>query len=242
MDDTTSNPYEAPRADLNAQAVPAGDSGSLEDALAGRYDFAIGDVLREAWAKTSGMKGAFWGAAVLMYLAYMAIAVVGALVLKGSAVLSMGFNIVLGAIAPVLFLGLLSIGIRRAKGLNVAFETGFGSFNRASTAFIAGLLSTVLIYVGLFLLIIPGLYLAIGYSMAMALIVDRNLTPWQALETSRKAVSKRWFQFFGLFFVMGLLVIVSMIPLGIGLIWTAPWSVNVIGVAYRRTFGVAQTA
>jgi hypothetical protein len=242
MDDTTSNPYEAPRADLNAQAVPPGDSGSLEDALAGRYDFAIGDVLREAWAMTSGMKGAFWGAAVLLYLGYMAVALVGGLLLRGNAILNMGFNIVLGAIAPVLFLGLISVGIRRAKGLSVRFETGFGSFNRASSAFIAGLLSTVLIYLGLILLVIPGIYLAVGYCMTMSLIVDRDFTPWQALEASRKAVTKRWFQFFGLFFLVGVLVVVSMLPLGIGLIWTAPWSVNVIGVAYRRTFGVAQTA
>jgi uncharacterized membrane protein len=84
--------------------------------------------------------------------------------------------------------------------------------------------------------------LAIGYCMTMPLIGDRNLRPWQAIETSRKAVSKRWFQFLGLFLVVGLLVLVSMIPLGLGLIWTAPWSINVIGVVYRRAFGVAQTA
>jgi hypothetical protein len=41
--------------------------------------------------------------------------------------------------------------------------------------------------------------------------------------------------------VVGLLVGLSALPLGIGLIWTAPWGINVIGVVYRRTFGVAQT-
>jgi uncharacterized membrane protein len=78
--------------------------------------------------------------------------------------------------------------------------------------------------------------------MTYPLIVDRRLTSWKAMETSRRAVTKRWFQFFGLLIVVGLLIAVSAIPLGIGLIWTAPWSVNVIGVVYRRTFGVAQAA
>lgn len=238
----TSNPYEAPKADVNAQPVMPGDSGTLEDALAGRYKFEIGDVMREAWGMTSGMKGSFWGGAILLYLAYMAIAVVGGLLFKGSQALSMVFNIILGAIAPVLFIGIVSMGLRRAAGMRVAFETAFGSFNRAAPAFIAGLLSTLLTYVGLILLIIPGIYLAIGYCMTMPLIVDRNLPPWQALEASRKAVTKRWFQFFGLLFVVGLLVFLSALPLGIGLIWSLPWAINVVGVVYRRVFGVVQPA
>jgi hypothetical protein len=241
MDETTSNPYEAPKADLNAQAVNPGDSGSLEDALAGRYSFEIGDVMREAWGLTSGMKGAFWGGAILLYVAYMAAVLIGSFLFKGSAVLSMGFNVILGALAPVLFLGLVAMGIRRAGGLRVGFDTTFGSFGKAASAFIAGFLSTLLTYLGLILLIIPGLSLAIAYCMTMPLIVDRNFTPWHALETSRKAVGKRWFQYFGLLFVVGLLVALSAIPLGIGLIWTGPWAVNVVGVAYRRTFGIAQT-
>jgi len=238
----TSNPYEAPRADLNAQPVNPGDSGTLDDALAGRYQFAIGEVMSEAWGMTSGMKGAFWGGAILLYLAYMAIAVVGGLLFKSSTALNMAFNIFLGAIAPVLFIGIVSMGLRRAAGMRVAFETAFGSFNRATPAFIAGLLSTLLTYLGLILLIIPGIYLAVGYCMTMPLIVDRSLSPWQAMETSRKVVTKRWFQFFGLLLAVGLLVFVSALPLGIGLIWSLPWAMNVVGVVYRRVFGVVQPA
>jgi hypothetical protein len=48
MSDVPNNPYEAPKADVNAQASDSGPSGSLEDALAGRYDFDIGQVMREA--------------------------------------------------------------------------------------------------------------------------------------------------------------------------------------------------
>jgi uncharacterized membrane protein len=242
MDDTTSNPYQAPKADLNAQEVNPGASGSLDDALAGRYNFEIGDVMREAWGMTSGMKSSFWGGAILLYLAYMAAALIGALVFKNSAALRMVFNILLGALAPVLFIGLVAMGIRRAAGLRVAFDTAFGSFDKAGTAFIAGLLNTLLTYIGLILLIIPGIYLATAYCMSLPLIVDRKFTPWQALETSRKVVTKRWFQYFGLMLVVGLLVFLSAIPLGIGLIWTAPWAINVIGVVYRRTFGITQTA
>jgi uncharacterized membrane protein len=242
MNDATPNPYEAPRADLNAQQVTPGASGSIDDALAGRYRFEIGDVMREAWAMTSGMKGAFWGGAILLYLAYLAATFVGARIFRVSPGLGIVYHAALAAIAPVLFLGLVGIGVRRAAGLRVAFETAFRSFDRAIPAIIAGVLTTVLTYLGILLLILPGIYLSISYCMVMPLIADRDMSAWRAMETSRRTVSKRWFDFFGLLFLMGLVIFASMLPLGLGLIWSLPWAINVIGVVYRRVFGVVQTA
>jgi uncharacterized membrane protein len=134
------------------------------------------------------------------------------------------------------------MGVRRAAGLPISFATAFSCLDRVLTVFLASLLTTLLTYIGLFLIIIPGIYLAIAYCMTMPLIADRRLGPWQAIETSRKAVTKRWFQYFLLLLVVGLVVFVSALPLGIGLVWTAPWAINVIGVVYRRTFGVVQTS
>jgi hypothetical protein len=242
MTEVPNNPYEAPKADLNAQPAQVGQSGSLDDAIAGRYNFDIGEVMREAWGITKGMKGSFWGAALILYAIVFVVAFVGGFIFGNNVVGRVVLNIFVAAASSVLGVGIVMMGVRRAAGLPVSFSTAFGYFDRALNVFLAILLSTLLIYVGLVLLIIPGVYLAIGYCMTMPLIGDRNLRPWQAIETSRKAVSKRWFQFLGLFLVVGLLVLVSMIPLGLGLIWTAPWSINVIGVVYRRAFGVAQTA
>lgn len=241
MSEVIGNPYEAPKADVNAQAFAPGPSGSVEDAVAGRYDFEIGQVMSEAWDLTRGMKASFWGAAAVVYALFLVLALIVGAVAGKSVVIRVFMNIVTGAISPVLMMGLLLIGIRRAVGLPISAGTAFGCLDRAVPAMIAGILTTVLTYVGLALLAIPGIYLAIAYIMTMPLIVDRRLPPWQAMETSRRALSKHWFKFFGLMILMGLIILVSAIPLGIGLVWTAPWSVNVFGVAYRRTFGVAQT-
>ena len=241
MSDVTNNPYEAPKADVNAQAVAVGPSGSLEDALAGRYNFEIGDVMREAWSLTRGMKASFWGAAVVVYAILIVLALVAASLAGKGRVTQFIPSILLGALGPVLFIGIIMMGVRRAAGLPVSAATAFSCLDRALTVFLASLITTLLMYIGFILILIPGIYLAIAYCMTMPLIADRRLTPWQAIETSRKAVTKRWFTFFGLMLVVGLVIFGSALALGIGLIWTAPWSINVIGVAYRRTFGVAQT-
>ena len=69
-------------------------------------------------------------------------------------------------------------------------------------------------------------------------VVERGLTPWQALEASRKAITQHWFKVFGLFLLLGLITLISAIPLGIGLVWTIPLFVIAMGVLYRTIFGV----
>jgi len=100
----------------------------------------------------------------------------------------------------------------------------------------------LLVYLGMFLLLIPGLYLAVAYLLAIPLVVERGLAPWQALETSRKAISQHWFKVFGLFLLLGLITLVSAIPLGIGLVWSIPLFVIAMGVLYRTIFGVVPPA
>jgi hypothetical protein len=81
----------------------------------------------------------------------------------------------------------------------------------------------------------------IAYTGAVPLVVDKGLSPWQALESS-KAITHKWFTVFGLFFGVGILVTLSMIPVLLGLIWTIPWAILCFGVLYHRVFGVSSVA
>ena len=64
------NPYEPPKAELDA-APASGQLASIENAVAGRYDFQVGDVMSEAWRLVKGMKASFWGAAIVVGLIYL---------------------------------------------------------------------------------------------------------------------------------------------------------------------------
>ena len=95
----------------------------------------------------------------------------------------------------------------------------------------------ILVAIGFLLLVLPGIYLMVAYSLAMPLVVEKGLSPWQALEASRKAITKSWFRFIGLGLAIMVIMIVSMIPLGIGMIWTIPMAMIAFGIAYRNIFG-----
>ncbi|HEY6477871.1 MAG TPA: hypothetical protein VI456_14945 [Polyangia bacterium] len=221
-----------------------GTPGSIEDAIAGRYEFDIGDVMSEAWRLVKGFKGTFWAAAILIYLmalvsgfiwARISIAVFG---VQHNGIGPAIFNGLIGTFMMPLFAGVTAMVVKRAAGMPVSFSTAFAYLGKVPVLAVAGLLTTLMTYLGFALLIIPGIYLAVAYVMTMPLIALNNLGAWQAMEISRKAIGRRWFDVFGLNLRVGLLVMLSALPLGIPLIWTMPWAALVVGVLYRRIFGL----
>ncbi len=233
------NPYEPPKVEMTV-VRPAGPDGAIEAGLAGHYEFEIGEVMSEAWGLTKGFKGSFWGAIVLIGLVQR-VATWGILAALGQdhIVWRIGVGMLVGALTAPLSLGLTMMCVRRAAGLPATFSTAFAYFDKAGPAIAVGLLTSLFTGVGLVVLIVPGVYLMVAYTMAQPLIGDRNLGAWQALETSRRAVSHEWFRLAGLLFVVGLLTGLSALAGVIPVIWTLPWAMLVLGVIYRRIFGVA---
>lgn len=245
--------YAAPSSTLTE--TTAIDQGSLDRAIAGDYRFEIGATLSEAWARTKGAKWKIHLALLLYVVLYLVIMGVSMLIvglLFGSAAVtgdeSAGAGAAIaGSVIPQLLMmllgtplaaGLAMIGIRRAADAPFGPGQVLAYFHRMLPLFITQLLMMVLIMIGFLLLILPGIYLSIAYLLAMPLVVEKNLGPWQALEASRKAISKRWFAVFGFVIVLTLINIVAAIPLTIGLIWTLPMSLIAYGILYRNVFGV----
>jgi len=109
----------------------------------------------------------------------------------------------------------------------------FSGFGRLGQVFVASLLMSLLIVFGFLLLILPGIYLTIGYSLTLPLILDKGLGPWAAMEASRRVIHQKWWQVFGLYVVMYVIYFVSCIPLGLGMIWTIPMFFSLTGVLYH---------
>ena len=244
-----SNPEPSSGADL-----PTDDSvnkyGSIEIGISGTYVFSINDIIKEAWEKTEGTKVTLNVAATLYTLLYMlAIFVIGGVFSMAglaSAENSMTVLVVSSVLQQLLLLfftlplsmGLFFIGLKRSVSVHATSSEIFNYFGLVVPMLVTTVIMQLMLAAGFFLLVIPGIYLAVAYYMALPLVIDKKLSPWQALETSRKAVSRRWFSVFGLFLLLAVINVVAAIPLGIGLIWTLPMSVIACGILYRNMFGV----
>jgi hypothetical protein len=96
-----------------------------------------------------------------------------------------------------------------------------------------------LLLVGL-LLLIPFIYLSISYMFAPLLVVDRRLGAWQAMETSRKLIGKRWWGWWGFSILVGLIQMVGFFACCIGLLISLPVGYCAIAAAYEQVVGVSQ--
>lgn len=237
----TENPFRPPESELREAFDHSG--GSLESGLRGDYELQIGEILKEAWRRTSGLKGSFWGGFIVMYLLLLVIgAGVGFLIgvssqdLESPAI-GLAFQLVLMAFIYPMVTGFIMMGVHRSVDLPVSFTMIFDYWPRTLTILLASILMLVLTWIGLILLILPGIYLTFAYVLALPLIADRHLGAWRAMETSRKAVTKHWFKVFFLLLCLLPIHLLGIITI-IGWIWTFPMFLNVFGILYREVFGV----
>lgn len=111
----------------------------------------------------------------------------------------------------------------------------------AVTILLAGIAQMAMILAGLLLLIVPGIYLAVGYAFVLPLVLDRQLPVWEAMELSRKTVHQQWFPAFGLLLAAGMLIFISARAYGFGLVLTLPLCTAALMFAYEDLFGSSQS-
>ncbi len=224
------------------------DQGSLERAVAGDYEFTVGEVLNEAWEKVSGSKLQIVGGMfIYLIIASLATGFINFFISadkfynSGQMWLGAVTDILIGFITlPVtvpLYVGVLLLGYAKANDQEVNIQSIFDYYVIVWPLVFAAFLVTVFTYIGLILLIIPGIYLAVSYTFVMPLIIDKKLDVWGAMEVSRRAVTTHWFTVFGVNFSIMILMLLSLFTLGIAMIWTLPLALIAQGVMYRKIFG-----
>lgn len=199
-------------------------------------------ILKAAWTMVAGVKGAIWLGVIVLFATLFGVEAAATLLVPfaaafGGETLAVWLQIMVQLAGTVLFLtflaGLYTIGVRRICGSHYSWRTVFSGFPCIGRIGVAGILMSLLIASGFVLLILPGIYLAVGYSLALPLMVVKRYGPWEAMEASRRLIHPRWWQVFGIYILMYLIYVLSCIPFGIGLFWTVPMLFTLTGVLYR---------
>jgi len=86
---------------------------------------------------------------------------------------------------------------------------------------------------GILICCLPIIYLSISWAFTFVLIIDRGLSPWTAMEVSRRVVTKQWFRVFFTMLLGGILAMLGLIGLIIGVFFTMPLAVGALLCAYE---------
>jgi uncharacterized membrane protein len=203
-------------------------------------DWQIGQVLKTAMEKQVGFKWSYMAPFLIYLIITSVIAVLqDATVGTGEGVAASLTQVIVNILVYPLGIGLGLLGIRRAAGKDTPLSTLWEPYSQFIPLVVMLVLMGLLIVGGFFLLVLPGIYLAVAYSFAPYLMIEKNMGVWEALETSRKAITPCWWRYFGLLLIAVLLFIVGTIPLLIGLVWVLPIMAIAIGEVFVATFETA---
>jgi uncharacterized membrane protein len=142
----------------------------------------------------------------------------------------------------VLLTGPLTAGFFiAARKINKNEPYDFGTFWKGFDFFVPlmlyTLISTILGILAFIALIIPGIYLVVGWVFAVPFIVFGNMEFWDAMEYSRRLVTKRWWNLFGFLILLVLINIAGALVFFVGLLFTIPVTYCALYAAFEDIAG-----
>ncbi|MEL6457775.1 MAG: hypothetical protein AAFX46_11135 [Cyanobacteria bacterium J06636_27] len=155
--------------------------------------------------------------------------------LQGIATIASWANVVLN---PIFYAGFDIVALQIAKNRPIDFSDFFRGFNQFLQIFLVHLISNILIVIGCWLLIIPGIYLAVAYQFSSLFVIEKKLSFWSALEASRKLITKQWFSFLLFGIALFLLNVAGVLALGIGMFVTFPLTLCIVVAAFEDIVGL----
>jgi len=136
--------------------------------------------------------------------------------------------------------GFILVAFYLSTGKQIFFEDFFDGFKHFAGLLLFTLVSVILIFLGIIALILPGIYLVVGYVFTPFFIIFSRMDFWNAMETSRKLVHKEWFSIFGFLIVLLFINVLGVMALGIGLLITIPLSYCALYAAFDDIVGVSK--
>lgn len=224
------------------------------------YDFNIIDIIKTGFKFTKGFKAIAWKLMIIYAIVAYSIYLICWLFLPSAELNSEQFQqnfkiigfISIPILAP-LMAGFDMTIINYLRGKDVSYKSIFNYYNiiwelslaSLSVHFINTVVSFIVNAIGIYLnlawfnklALILSITIAVIYMFTLPLIADKRLKIWDAMELSRKAVFAHFFKIIILYLFLILIMTVSAIPLGIGLIWTLPMILIVFyALLYRIMF------
>lgn len=141
------------------------------------------------------------------------------------------------AIIIILFLPFLLINLKTFIELVPYFESNSWVGNEEAIGeIVKSMLNPTNMVISLitFILIIT---LTVLWLFRNYFIVIFDAQAWESLEASRKITAKNFWLLLGFGFVMSLVIIISVIPLGLGLFFSLPWSMGATYSAFAQITG-----
>lgn len=245
----------APLAPLGAGPVPGAPPPSPETVLNRDYDLDIGSCVSRSWRLVTQH---FWPVVGSYFLVLILQLVIGQIMnlfdkhavlelsaawrqehrIPAQAAVTVGvFSLIPMLIGFLFNAGLFNYYLKLIRGQPTDIGDVFSGFSAvAGQILLAGFFSALLSLIGLLFCVLPGIYLSVGWAFVLPLVIDRRMNFWEAMELSRRVVTKHWFLVFALLVVLGLMAIAGALACCLPLLFSVPLCWVALMYAYEDIF------
>ena len=215
------------------------------------YDLDIWSCIRRAWELMKANFGPMIGISLLVFLAMgglnqlidlpardaMNDAVKGQFTAHG-AMLIIVTTLIDMPFRTLFLAGLFRYYLKLIRNEPAEIGDAFSGFTLAPGRLILlAYVQSLLVLAGFCLCLLPGIYLGVAWAFSLILVIDKNLGFWEAMELSRKVVTRHWFIILGLVLVNSLISISGIVACCVGVFVTAPIGLCSLVYAYEDIFG-----
>jgi uncharacterized membrane protein len=187
--------------------------------------FSDGAMLKMGWAKAKEYLWINIGIMIVAMLAvYLPMIVLGGI---GEAIDMPGLFILLGslatiAISAVVGAGMIRVYLNIVDGKAPTVAMLFSEKGKAVNYILATILYSLVVMIGFFLFIIPGIIWSLKYMFVPMLVVDKNMKPMDALKESARLTDGMKWDLFAFYHVVGIVMMLGYMALGVGVLVTVP--------------------
>jgi hypothetical protein len=147
-----------------------------------------------------------------------------------------------GILAGPLMGGLFWYYLKKIRREPAQLSDAFAGFNKSFVPlFLGAIVVSLLITVGLAACVLPGIYLAVAWKLTLPIIIDKRIGFWDAMEVSRKVITRCWWSFF-LFLIVCALINIGGLLICVGIFFTWPLTTLALAYLYEDLFGSAKPA
>jgi uncharacterized membrane protein len=199
--------------------------------------FDSGEAISFGWEK---MKKYFWFFVGLVLLTCIFEAIPSSIAnsFKGKiVVLYVLFTIAAWVIQMIVKMGVIKIVLDIIDKGEANLGTLFSGLNNLGNFIFGSIIYGLIVFGGLILFIVPGIIWAIKYQFFSYLIVDKNLSPMEAIRKSGEMTAGNKGKLFGFGLLLALINLAGAICLLIGLFATIPTTMVAMAYVYRKLIG-----
>lgn len=203
--------------------------------------FSKGEALRFGWERFKNNLGFFIGLMIIVALIYIAAGIIVNIIfprpmhhMHTNMILVLIRKAISWIVYSIISIGIIKIAIENADGKRGKISDLYQHLHLLPRYLLGVIIYDLIVFVGLILLIIPGIIWAVKYQFLSFFIVDKELSPLDALKESEKLTSGIKFDLFIFDLLVGIINILGALPFGLGLIITVPITSIAMAFIYRK--------